>query len=222
MARGRDHGAFKEAVRILEHDIIFGVVLPRQRLVEDDIIERFGTTRHRARLILDDLVKKGLVLHIPKKGAVVRDFSTKEARELYEMRALLQGAAIAKIALPFSAATVQALEVIHAEHIAAGQADDLVGLFEANNRFHARIFAEAGDTTLQEAIEDYARRTHPIRSQGFMDEIYLAEAQADHATLIAAGHEGDREEMVKIDRAHMMRPLERYLAAKQVTERLSG
>jgi len=222
MARPRDDDALAGAVRTLEHEIVFGSLMPRERLVEDDIITRFDTTRHRARRILDALVRKGLVRHIPKKGAVVRDFPVREVEELYDMRQLLQGEAIRRLPLPLGRDTAQELEDLHRKHLAAGREGDLMSLFEANNLFHARLFRETGDETLQEAIADYARRTHPIRSQGFVDPRYLEEAQNDHAEMIAAGVAGDRARLATLDRDHMRRPMDRYLGSRRASDRLVG
>lgn len=213
MARPRDDIDLHDVVQTLEREIIFGAIMPRQRLIEDEIIERFAMTRHRARRILDELVRKGLVRHVPKKGAIVRDFTEQEIEELYDMRLLLQGAAIRKLSFPFDAQAISELQDMHARHLDAGKKDDLLALFEANNAFHARIFAEAGDETLQDAIEDYARRTHPVRSQGFADKSYLAAAQADHAAMIAAVAIGDWKVLAQVDREHVRRPKERYLSS---------
>jgi len=45
----------EEAVRILEEEIVLGFLHPRERLVEDDLLERFGLKRHVVRQVLVEL-----------------------------------------------------------------------------------------------------------------------------------------------------------------------
>ena len=85
---------------ILEEDIIFGRLRPRERLVEDDIMKRFGVKRHVVRQALMRLESMGLVTRAPNKGALVRDFSLHELDQIYEMRELLQERAVERIPLP--------------------------------------------------------------------------------------------------------------------------
>ena len=59
----------------ISEDILFGRLLPRERLVEDDIIARTGATRHAVRAALQALARDGLVVHLPNRGAQVRGFT---------------------------------------------------------------------------------------------------------------------------------------------------
>ena len=71
--------------RELQRQIIAGQLRPRERLVEDEIIERTGATRHAVRRAFDELERVGLVLRQPNKGVQVRDYSITEVEELYEI-----------------------------------------------------------------------------------------------------------------------------------------
>ena len=61
---------------MLEEDIIFGRLQPRERLVEDVLIKRFGGKRHVVRQALAELERMGIVVREQNKGAVVRLFQT--------------------------------------------------------------------------------------------------------------------------------------------------
>lgn len=214
----RAENAISELERIvesLEYDIIFGIAPPRQRLIEDDIMERFDTTRHRARSALAALVQKGLVAQQPKKGAVVRDISREEAEQLYEMRELLQAEAIRKLPLPLPADLLERLAAFHQKHIDAARRGDMKEVFKQNDAFHAAFFEPVLNRTLADAIAYYMYRTHPIRSQGFLDPTYLQKAHADHAAFIRAAEAGERATLIELNRIHIRRPLEIYLRASR-------
>ena len=63
-----------EIVRTLEADIIFGRLKPRERLVEDTLMERLGVTRHLVRQALAELERLGIVVRARNKGCAVRYF----------------------------------------------------------------------------------------------------------------------------------------------------
>src|SRR5438046_934468 len=67
----------------LEEDIVLGRLHPRERLVEQDLCDRFHTHRGDVRLALFELEKKSILQRIPNRGAVVRDLTPKDVMEIY-------------------------------------------------------------------------------------------------------------------------------------------
>jgi DNA-binding GntR family transcriptional regulator len=203
-------------VEALEWDIIFGRIHPRERLVEDHLVERFGSTRHKVRQALAELMRRGLVVQIRNRGAQVRDYSVDEVRGLYDIRNALQSQAIRRMQFPFEPERLAALRDMHEEHCAAARAGAGRDMLHLNDRFHALFFEACTLPVLADAIAEYALRTHPIRSRGFFNEEYRTAAQEDHASIIAlAGQSGDdvREELIALNQLHINRPRDLYLAA---------
>jgi DNA-binding GntR family transcriptional regulator len=87
--------AVTEALRAA---ILAGEYAPRQRLVEIDLCERFGTSRFILRSALQELAAQGLVEFQRNRGARVRDVSLAEAIEITEVRILLEGLLAARAA----------------------------------------------------------------------------------------------------------------------------
>ncbi|HSL00720.1 MAG TPA: GntR family transcriptional regulator [Rubrobacteraceae bacterium] len=77
------------AGEIVERELPFG-----ERLPELDLAARFGTSRAPIREALYILAQEGLVERTPRRGAVVRQFDTREIEELYQVRALLESLAL--------------------------------------------------------------------------------------------------------------------------------
>src|SRR6201988_1290834 len=67
----------------LEEDIVLGRRHPRERLVEQDLCDRFNTHRGDVRLALFELEKKGLVEGIPNRGAMGRGLTPLEVQGSY-------------------------------------------------------------------------------------------------------------------------------------------
>ena len=94
-----------------------GEYAPRQRLVEIDLCERFGTSRFILRSALQELAAQGLVEFQRNRGARVRDVSLAEAIEITEVRILLEGLLAAR-----AAERVTKADARDAAHAAQGNA----------------------------------------------------------------------------------------------------
>ncbi|MFV0384301.1 GntR family transcriptional regulator [Paracoccus sp. (in: a-proteobacteria)] len=177
---------------LLEEDIVFGRLKPRERLVEIDIMERFGVRRHIARSALEALEGKGLVQRKANRGAQVRDPGMREITELYMMRDMLHRAACEQTPLPLSDHDAAALSGIQARHDAAVAAGDLGEAFHQNEHFHACLNSLCNNKVLEEALNFYNERTNIIRSVAFRSTETLQHSARQHHAIIDAAMAGDR------------------------------
>lgn len=200
-------------VAVLEEDIVMARLLPRERLVEDDLIERFGAKRHVVRDALARLEQMGLVERRRNIGAFVRAFSRREVVELYEMRELLETEAARRIPLPLDAVALQPLIDIQEGHDAAVRAGEPRAVFRANLDFHRHLFSLAGNEVLTQAIQEYARRTHAIRFSTLVSPGYRERARGEHRQMIVALRDGDRDTLVGLCRRHLLPSRDAYLRA---------
>jgi DNA-binding GntR family transcriptional regulator len=198
-------------VGVLEHEIIFGQLHPRERLIEDELMRRFGATRHRVRQALEELVQVGLACQERHKGTQVRDYTTEEVIDLYEIRHALQSQAISRITFPISSEVIDQLQRLNEEHIKSCQSADLKNIFRLNNEFHEVFFNACGNKFLIEAIGSYAWRSHPMRSRGFFNAEYRDQASKEHSEMIEALIAEDRGKLLKLNAVHINRPRDLYI-----------
>src|SRR5215468_686819 len=125
----------------LEEDIVLGRRHPRERLVEQDLCDRFNTHRADVRLALFELEKKGIVQRIPNRGAIVRDLTPREVREIYAVREELEVMAVRILPLPVAASELAKLEDLQRKHSAAIDDGDMLTVFYTNLHFHRVVFA---------------------------------------------------------------------------------
>src|SRR5262249_11493577 len=152
-----------EIVSAMEEDIVLGGLHPLARLVEDDLIARFGATRHLVRQALVELDRMGLVQRVPNRGAMVRSYSVEEVEQLYALRELLEGEGARLIPLPLPKHDLDEIKSVQARHDAAVAAGHLSGIFRANHAFHRALFARCGNAFLADAIEAASQRAHGVR-----------------------------------------------------------
>jgi DNA-binding GntR family transcriptional regulator len=189
------------AARIRE-DILFGRLLPRERLVEDALIARTGATRHLVRAALQALAKEGLVVHLPNRGAQVRHFDPSEVAAITEVREILHAEAARRIPLPASPALLSALEAIEAAHAEAVARADLSAIHAENERFHETLFAACGNAHLAATIRDHARLSLPFRCHAMADPALAIRARDEHRAMLRALRQGDRDALVRLCTEH--------------------
>src|SRR5690606_19689286 len=76
-----------------KRDVLTGYFRPSEKLVERELTERYGVSRTPLREALKELVRSRLAVTVPYRGVFVRTVSFDFAREVYEMRAGLDGIA---------------------------------------------------------------------------------------------------------------------------------
>jgi DNA-binding GntR family transcriptional regulator len=128
--------AVTEALRAA---IIAGEYAPKQRLVEIDLCERFGTSRFILRSALQELAAQGLVEFQRNRGARVREISLVEAIEITEVRILLEGLLAARAAERVSKSDIAMLRKLTRDMHIAVEKSELLTYSELNAQLHGAI-----------------------------------------------------------------------------------
>jgi DNA-binding GntR family transcriptional regulator len=149
---------------ILRREIVEMRLHPGQRLVERELIERLGVSRTTIREALRELAAEGLVTTIPQKGAIVAIPSPKEATEVYEVRALLEGLAAREFVDNATELHLGALRQAMTQVARAGKKDDADGVLRAKNRFYDVLFDGADNATIRSILGGLQARVAVLRA----------------------------------------------------------
>jgi len=87
-----------DLARELQAEIVTGRIPLGARLRQEDLAARFGVSRTPVREALRQLQAIGLVEQLGHRGALVRRFSAEECRNVYLVRAELEGLAAERAA----------------------------------------------------------------------------------------------------------------------------
>lgn len=210
----------REVLDTLRLSIVHGRLAPGSRLIERELIAMTGVSRTVIREALRQLESEGLVDVVPNKGAVVRKLSVDEARDLYAIRAVLEGLAARMFVEKADDALIAELGRELAATTQAYRAGDPEKTIEIKNRFYDVLFRGAQSETLSTMIGGLHGRiwrwralglSHPQRSPGRSEES-IAGLQALYAAMARRAPELAekiaREEVMKA-REEVMRILER-------------
>lgn len=144
------------AVHRLRAEIISGELGPGERLVEEHLTRRFGTSRAPLREALRLLGEQGLVEHLPRRGVRVIELSSRDVDELFSLRDMLErfamGLALAGGTGPDPARMPKLTAALSQLEDATCRADP-IGRAEAHRRFHLALVALAGHQHLLRVYE---------------------------------------------------------------------
>ncbi|SNS85071.1 DNA-binding transcriptional regulator, GntR family [Streptosporangium subroseum] len=164
MPSGDDRAAVQEAIR---GAILRGDYAPRQRLIEAELCERFGSSRFEIRNALQDLASHGLVEFQPNRGARVREITFAEVIEITEVRRMLEGFEAARAAERVTKAEAAALKQITRDMRAAVSRSELLRYSDLNKQLHGAIRDIA-------AHETSARLLRQLRDQTVRHQFSLS------------------------------------------------
>lgn len=209
-------------IETLEEEIVLGMLHPRERLVEDELMARFGLKRHAVRHVLAELEQMGLVERKRNIGALVKAYTVEEVEHLYEVRELLETHCVRLIKLPVQDERLQPLLTIQSAHDDAVQRGDLRQVFRLNVHFHRALFSLAENPVLAEAIGNHAQRAHSIRSSTIGMPAQLERSRLEHWQLIDALRGGDVETLVSLCRGHLSPSRDAYIQTQKLRGGATG
>lgn len=139
--------------KTLKEMIYDGKFKPGEPLRQDAIAELFGVSRVPVRDALSKLVSMQLALNVPRKGIIVHPLSRNLLKELFEVRVILEGAAVEDVVRNSNPALIKTLTEILDEQKMAFRAKDAKANEELDSRFHRCIHVYSVNQTLNELID---------------------------------------------------------------------
>lgn len=168
---------------------------PGTKLGEDEIGEIFGVSRTVVRAALQKLAHDKLVDIRRNRGAFVAQPSIREAREVFEARALLEPRTARSAAERATAADIARLRAhLDAEHRALKDRDNGAAL-RLSGLFHIEISKIADQHIIARFIESLIAQSSLVIALYWQRASALCEEHAHHALLEAiAANDGQRAE----------------------------
>ncbi len=136
---------------------------PGEPLREVALAEQLGVSKTPLREAFARLEQEGLVETTSFKGAVVTGYSEIDLEEIYELRALLEGAAARAAAERSKDETLEALRDVVDRSRELRDAGDLVGLAELIGQFDLIVYAQVVERADQRPDRQSASAPHQDR-----------------------------------------------------------
>lgn len=192
---------------------------PGEPLREAAIAQQLGVSKTPIREALARLEQEGLAATTSFKGAIVSAYSSRDLEEIYELRTLLEGAAIRTVAIEATDETRAELQEIVARSREVRDAGDLGELAGLLGRFDLIVYDQVANSRIRALIDNL--RAHLTRI-GNLTEAIPGRVEAsveEHAAIVEAIARHDAEDAERLMRVHIESVLADQLAATPASER---
>ena len=142
---------------------------PGQQLVQENIAKMFGVSRVPVRDALQILINMGIAVNIPRRGVIVRPLSRKLLDELFEVRKVLEGAAIQKAVRRATPELLESLRELIRKQSEALKTVDVKQNEKLDDEFHRSLYKAIDNNTLNELIFNNWERIKQARSSSTVD-----------------------------------------------------
>lgn len=209
----------EQVVNAIVSEIVEGELPANSRLIQDELARAYGVSRQPVQQALLLLRDRGLVREAPGRGLIVSPIDPDFVRQLYEVRAMLDGLA-ARLAAERGAERAKIEGPAYLEEgraaVASGSLHEQI---EADMKFHAFVNELSGNSLISETTAPhwpYLRRVmgEVLRDDVEMPQIILGEHVAIFDAIIAG--DGDRAEA--LSREHISRASEIFVQRLQAQQ----
>lgn len=213
-ARMNSSDLVNEIVDRIEVGILFGEYKPREHLIQDKLAEKYSVERNIIRAALKKLEEKCVIDHFHNRGSVVKEFTAKNAKDIYQLRILLEGTAAEMAVAGITPKIIRQLEYLNEEMENNLQKGKLKAFTLAHEKFHQLIFEPADNFYILKMIKELISASSSIRyfsySRYSMPDIknHLFD---EHKQLIACLKKRDVKKIGQISRAHIKAGINHYL-----------
>ena len=204
MAKGREpaSGSTQRIVESITAAVIGRRLMPGTKLSEQKIADIFKVSRTLVRQALNQLSRDRLVVLEPARGAFVASPSVDEARQVFEVRQILEAALTRRLCAVITDAQVAELHRhLQAERAAVSSAD-VPGRTRLLADFHVVLAQMLGNDVLAQLLGDLLTRSSLIALM--YQSSHSAEASlAEHVAMVDAFERRDVKAAVRLTLEHL-------------------
>lgn len=135
-----------------------------ERLIERELCEMLGVSRPSLREALRQLEAEELVTLVPNRGPIVSEVSIAEAREIYEVRAMLEGLAARLFVRRAGKSDIAALRKALQELKKAASGQSGEPLLDLKNSFYEVLLAGCGNRVMRRVLTHMHNRIRLLRA----------------------------------------------------------
>ena len=189
-------------VQEMEAAILSGAFKPRERLVEMDLISRYGVSRTVIREALKRLEARGLIRMTPFRGAMVADLSPEEVEELYYARMGIERIAAGLIVKNIHPGELQGLKALLRE-LEGHLRRKTPQMIEKDLEFHRAVYRTCRNRYLCELIDLLRTKAHIVGYNAWVFPKRVGQSIREHREILRAIEEGNQSRLEKLVVKHI-------------------
>lgn len=184
----------------IRHRIAAGRMPSGQRINETELSRELDVSRTPLREALSRLASEGFVSVRPRRGFYVQSLDPEEVRDLYQVRAILDPAALEMAGLVDPGRLQRLRDINEGIRRAAGDPDALV---ERDDEWHLELLARCPNGIVLGLIRQFMLRTRPLEREYLSEHANVETMVREHEEIVMSLAEGDLPAAVAGLRANM-------------------
>ncbi len=194
----------------LERKILDGTLKPGQRLIEQELCTTLGVSRSPVREALQVLESQGFVVREPRKGVSVAKVTPREAEQIYQIRASLEGLATSLAVQNRTPELLRELRTLHQQMVLAAGQKRVTAYQRLNQQFHTLVISACHSPRLIQLIRNFDKQTLRYRMAVMRAPGWMAKSTRLHAATLASFEAGDAEAAERLRRSAILSQIERF------------
>jgi DNA-binding GntR family transcriptional regulator len=195
-------GATQRIVESITGAIVERRLMPGTKLAEQKIADIFKVSRTIVRQALNQLSRDRLVTLEPARGAFVATPSVEEARQVFEVRSMIESAVVRQLCARITAAQIAELRAHLREEREAVSRTDVSGRTRLLADFHVVLARLLGNEVLARLLADLLSRSSLI-SLMYQSSHSAGHSQAEHVQIVDALEKRDARAAVRLMEQHL-------------------
>jgi len=200
------------ALTTIKKAILSQQLVPEIMYTEAALTSEMGISRTPVREALLHLASRGLITYFPRKGFQIRSLTTKDIRDLFELRLALEMAVIRRIAPLLTKKALVSIDRVRNQYLKVVQKGDPVESTQANMAFHACLAALTNNPYLTNALEEIRDLINLASVRSLEVDSRTLEAIGEHEAIVAQLRVRSLAGALREMEAHLRTTEERVLA----------
>ncbi len=195
-------GATQRIVAAITSAIVERRLMPGTKLAEQKIADIFAVSRTIVRQALNQLSRDHLVKLEPARGAFVATPSIEEARQVFQVRVMLESAMVRQLCACITEPQIATLRIHLQQEREAVARSDVPGRTRLLADFHRLLARMLGNEVLAELLADLLGRSSLI-SLMYQSSHSAQHSQDEHVRLVDALERRDARAAVRLMEQHI-------------------
>ncbi len=188
----------------IREDILSGKYKRDETLKEKTIGDELGVSRTPVREALRQLELEGLVTIIPNKGASVVGLSKEDIRDIYEIRARLEGLCTKRAAKYITSRQIAELEEnIYLVDFHSGKGN-YAQVLELDNKFHEILYEASMSKMLKHELSAFHHYVERVRKITLSMPVRIEKSNEEHRMIVEALKNHNEKEAETLATTHML------------------
>ncbi|MDQ0219560.1 GntR family transcriptional regulator [Peribacillus cavernae] len=184
--------------------ILNGVIASEEIFTEVQLAETLNTSRTPVRGAIQNLVKEGLLVSIPRKGLTVRKITAEEQDEIFLLRSSIEVEVIKKLSKShISREQLLPLKVIIQQQEEAMKNDDNITFIDLDQTFHLSLTRLANYTLMEQVLNNLHNLTQLMGLKAVSRKGRMKDVLKEHRQIIQAIEERDSKSASKFILDHL-------------------